>query len=203
MPHDSPLLGGHTTRSDEGRMQHDDLTDLVTKLINRIEALEKDLQQTKKTYSTAFTKIVLLEDEDVVKDPSKQGRRIAQIDTDPNISLEQDEGTSWFQEHEEVHEKTSVDTEVLLQEESPTKIVEDLGSAKKGEKEISIANVPVSNASPPKVSTTEVSTASVDVSTSAAALVYIRRKASKDKDKGKAIMIEPKPPNKLKKRVQV
>ncbi|GJX39203.1 hypothetical protein Tco_0252506 [Tanacetum coccineum] len=49
----------------------------------------------------------------------------------------------------------------------------------------------------------EVSTASHDVSTAAAALVYIRRSASKAKDKGKAIMQEPKPPKKLKKRVQV
>ncbi|GKA10147.1 putative ribonuclease H-like domain-containing protein [Tanacetum coccineum] len=87
MPHDSPLPG------------------------DRVTAVEKDLQQTKKTYSNALTKlvlkvkkmekqvrtgkerkrarIVLLEDEDAAKDPSKQGRKIAQIDTDPTISLKQ------------------------------------------------------------------------------------------------------------------
>ncbi|GKG56485.1 hypothetical protein Tco_0579809, partial [Tanacetum coccineum] len=92
---------GHTPRSNEGRMQH---TELITKLTNKIEALEKDLQQIKKTYSTALTKlvlnvmklekqvrsskarrrarIVLLEDEDAVDDPSKQGRKITQINTD-------------------------------------------------------------------------------------------------------------------------
>ncbi|GJR77875.1 hypothetical protein Tco_0090240 [Tanacetum coccineum] len=53
MPHDSPLPGGHTPGSDEGRMQHTKLMELITKLTDRIEALEKDLQQTKKTYSTA------------------------------------------------------------------------------------------------------------------------------------------------------
>ncbi|GJR58003.1 hypothetical protein Tco_1500165 [Tanacetum coccineum] len=93
MPYDSPLPG------------------------DMIEALEKDLQQTKKTYITALTKlvlnvkklekqvrsgkarrrarIVLLEDEDATEDPSKQGKKIAQIDTDPTISLVPDEGTSW------------------------------------------------------------------------------------------------------------
>ncbi|GKB98481.1 hypothetical protein Tco_0984618 [Tanacetum coccineum] len=32
MPYDSPLLGGHTPGSDEGRMQQNKLMDLVTKL---------------------------------------------------------------------------------------------------------------------------------------------------------------------------
>ncbi|GKB34781.1 hypothetical protein Tco_0879723 [Tanacetum coccineum] len=226
MPHDSPLPGGHTPRSDEGRMQHTELMELITKLTDRIEALEKDLQQTKKTYtpsdggsSIALTKlvlkvkklekqvrsgkarrmarIVLSEDEDAAEDPSKQGRKIAQIDTDPTISLVQDEGTSWFQEDVETQEKNSADTEVLLEEETPTELIEDLGSGEKGEKEISTADVPVSTAG------AEVSTASHDVSTAAATLVYIRRSASKAKDKGKAIMQEPEPPKKLKKRVQV
>ncbi|GJW41283.1 hypothetical protein Tco_0067128 [Tanacetum coccineum] len=36
-----------------------DLTVLVTKLNDRIDGLETDLQHTKKTYSTALTKLVL------------------------------------------------------------------------------------------------------------------------------------------------
>ncbi|GKB01813.1 hypothetical protein Tco_0829857 [Tanacetum coccineum] len=179
MLHDSPFPGGHTPRSDEGRLKHDELIELVTKLSDRVVAVEEDSKQTKKAYSTAFTKrrarIIFSKDEDVVEDPSKHGRKIAQIDTDPTISLVQDEGTSWFQEDVKTQEKNSADTEVLLEEETPTELIEDLGS--------------------------EVSTASHDVSTAAAALVYIRRSASKDK--GKAIMQEPEPPKKLKKRVQV
>ncbi|GKC55381.1 hypothetical protein Tco_1078126, partial [Tanacetum coccineum] len=180
MPHDLPFPGGHTPRSDEGRLKHDELMELVTKLSNRVMAVEEDLKQTKKTYSTALTKlvlkvnklekqirfgkarrkakIVLSEDEDAAEDPSKQGRKIAQIDTDPTISLVHDEGTS---------------------------------CGEKGEKEISIVDVPVSTAS------VEVSTTSHDVSTAAAALVYIRRSASKAKDNGKAILQEPEPPKKL------
>ncbi|GKA42005.1 zf-CCHC domain-containing protein [Tanacetum coccineum] len=186
MPYVSPLPGGHTLGSDEGKLKHDELMESVTKLSNRVMAVEKDLQQTKKTYSTALTKlvlkvkklekqvrsskarrrarIVLSEDEDDVEDPSKQGRKIAQIDTDPTISLVQDEETLWFQEDIETQEKNSADTEVLLEETTLTEFIEDLGSGEKGEKEISTADIPVSTAG------AEVSTASHDVSTAAAAL---------------------------------
>ncbi|GJY51212.1 hypothetical protein Tco_0442059 [Tanacetum coccineum] len=138
MPYDSPLPRGHTPGSDEGRLKHDELIKLVTKLSDKVVAVEDDLQQTKKTYSTALTKlvlkvkklekqvrsgkarrrarIILSKDEDVVEDTSKQRRKIAQIDTDPTISLVQDEGTSWFQEDAKTQEKNSADTEVLLEE---------------------------------------------------------------------------------------
>ncbi|GJT99441.1 putative ribonuclease H-like domain-containing protein [Tanacetum coccineum] len=86
-----------------------------------------------------------------------------------------DEGTSWFQEDVETQEKNSVDIEVLLEKKTSNRAyVRDLGSG-----------------------------ATHDVSTATAALVYIRRSASKAKDKGKAIMQELEPPKKLKKRVQV
>ncbi|GKE32688.1 hypothetical protein Tco_1452010 [Tanacetum coccineum] len=141
-PHDSPLPGGHTLGSDEGRLKHDELMELVTKLLDKVVAVEEDLKQIKKIYSTAFTKLVLK-----VKKLEKQvrfgkARRRARI------------------------EKNSVDTEVLLEEETPTQLIEDLGSGEKGEKEISTAEVPVST------SGAEVSTASHDVNTAAAALVY-------------------------------
>ncbi|GKE58190.1 hypothetical protein Tco_1497375, partial [Tanacetum coccineum] len=78
---------------------------------DRIRVLEKDLQQTKKTYSTTLTRlflrvkkleknikigkarrrarIIISEDEDAAEDCSKQGRKIFDIDTDPTISLVQ------------------------------------------------------------------------------------------------------------------
>ncbi|GJW57817.1 hypothetical protein Tco_0104548 [Tanacetum coccineum] len=49
MPHDSPLLRVHTLGSDEGRMQPNELMELVTKLLDRVAVLENDLKQTKKT----------------------------------------------------------------------------------------------------------------------------------------------------------
>ncbi|GKA34423.1 hypothetical protein Tco_0720852, partial [Tanacetum coccineum] len=58
IPHDLPLLRGHTLGSDEGRMQQNKLMDLVIKLSDTCEALETDLRQTKKVYGDAFTRLI-------------------------------------------------------------------------------------------------------------------------------------------------
>ncbi|GJX18614.1 putative ribonuclease H-like domain-containing protein [Tanacetum coccineum] len=100
-------------------------------------------------------------------------------------ALIQDEGTSWILQEEEVHEKPSDETEVLVQE--PTEIIKEHGSVKKGEMEISTANIQVSIASLINVSTV-------------VPHVYTIRSA---KDKGKAIMEELATPKKVKKRTQV
>ncbi|GJV15647.1 putative ribonuclease H-like domain-containing protein [Tanacetum coccineum] len=88
---------------------------------------------------------------------------------------------------EEVHEKPIDETKVLVQEETPTEIIEEHGSGEKGKMEISTANIQVSTTSPLKVSTV-------------VPHVYTRRSV---KDKGKAIMEEPATPKKVKKRTQV
>ncbi|GJW35062.1 hypothetical protein Tco_0057982 [Tanacetum coccineum] len=79
MPHDLPFLRVHTIGSDEGRMQHNELMDLVTKLSDRVVALETDLQQTKKVYGTTFTKLIkkVKKLEKTVK--TRQARRKARI----------------------------------------------------------------------------------------------------------------------------
>ncbi|GKE30469.1 hypothetical protein Tco_1445853 [Tanacetum coccineum] len=41
LPHDSPLPGGHTPRSDKGRLKHDELMELVTKLLDIVVAVWK------------------------------------------------------------------------------------------------------------------------------------------------------------------
>ncbi|GKA89834.1 hypothetical protein Tco_0811646 [Tanacetum coccineum] len=198
-PHDSPLPGGHTPRSDEGSMTLTELTVLCTQLSTKVASLERDLKQTKKVYSNAYTKlimrvkklehkvksrqprrrarVVISDTEEDLEDPSKQGRRIAEIDQNPSISLVQNEGTSWIQEDAEIQGRTSADTEILLDQEEPTELARDLGSGEKGEKETSTANISVSTAS-----------ATPEVSIAAENLVYIRRSAEKRKDKGKAIM---------------
>ncbi|GJY08386.1 hypothetical protein Tco_0375440 [Tanacetum coccineum] len=113
MPQESPLHNVHSLRRDEGSVSLNELMDLCTSLSKKVGALENELQQTKKTYSTAITKlilrvkkleqkvkttkarrrarIVLLEDEEDVEDYSKQGRKISVIDKDPTISLVQPE----------------------------------------------------------------------------------------------------------------
>ncbi|GJW57787.1 hypothetical protein Tco_0104518 [Tanacetum coccineum] len=195
MPHESPLHSVHSLGRDKGSLSLNELMDLCTSLSKKVEGLESELKQTKKTYSTAITKlifrvkkleqkvkttkvrrrarIVLSEDEEDVEDSSKHGRKISAIDKDPTISLVQPE-----QEME--HDV----------EEEPTELVEDQGSGEKGEKEVSTVRA-------------EYSTVILEVSIAAANLVYIRRSAQKREDKGKAIMQESEPPKKVKKRVQV
>ncbi|GKD09788.1 hypothetical protein Tco_1189473 [Tanacetum coccineum] len=99
MPYDSPLPRVYTLGSDEGRMQHNELMDFVTKLSDRVVSLETDLHQIKKVDGTAFTKlikkvkklektvktrqarrkakIVVSDDKEDLEDPSKQEKKIA------------------------------------------------------------------------------------------------------------------------------
>ncbi|GJU43329.1 hypothetical protein Tco_1200595 [Tanacetum coccineum] len=58
-PHDSPLHVVHSHGSDEGSLKLNELMNLVTKLSDRIGVLEDDLKKTKKTYSSAYTKLIL------------------------------------------------------------------------------------------------------------------------------------------------
>ncbi|GJT22344.1 hypothetical protein Tco_0892281 [Tanacetum coccineum] len=58
MPYDSPLPRVHTLGSDEGRMQPNELMELVRKLSDRVAVLENDLKQTKKTYGADFSKLI-------------------------------------------------------------------------------------------------------------------------------------------------
>ncbi|GJT46764.1 putative ribonuclease H-like domain-containing protein [Tanacetum coccineum] len=57
MPYDSPLPRVYTLGSDEGRMQHNELMDLVTKLSDRVLALETDLRTAGAAVTTAGASI--------------------------------------------------------------------------------------------------------------------------------------------------
>ncbi|GKF90727.1 hypothetical protein Tco_0274428, partial [Tanacetum coccineum] len=155
--------------------------------------MEKDLQQTKKTYSTALTRlilrvkkleknvktgeakrrarIVIFEDEDVAEDSSKQGRKIFDIDIDPTISLVQPQ------------QDMEYDFDISTAEGFTTTSIP-----------VTTTSASISTVSPLRVSTAE------DIS-GAETLVYIRSSASKANDKGKAIIQESNPPNKIKKMV--
>ncbi|GJZ17801.1 hypothetical protein Tco_0553924 [Tanacetum coccineum] len=100
-PHDSPLRRVYSLGSDEGSMTLNELMVLCTHTFfqGSEETLESDLKQTKLTYGAAYTKLIMkvkklehkvksskarrrvrlvvLEDEDELEDPSKQGRKIA------------------------------------------------------------------------------------------------------------------------------
>ncbi|GJR38613.1 hypothetical protein Tco_1214297, partial [Tanacetum coccineum] len=92
--------GGDTPGSDEGSKKLNELTELCSKLFDRVTSLEKDLKQTKKVHAKALTKLVKKvkhladrlkstttkrkekmvisdEEEDLdSEDPSKQGRML-------------------------------------------------------------------------------------------------------------------------------
>ncbi|GJR56787.1 hypothetical protein Tco_1498949 [Tanacetum coccineum] len=100
MPYDSPLLRVHSLGSDEGSLTLNELTVLCTSLSKKGESLESDLKQTKQTYGVKKlehkvksikarrkVRFVVSDDEDDLEGPSKQGRKIAQIDKDDGITL--------------------------------------------------------------------------------------------------------------------
>ncbi|GJY46829.1 hypothetical protein Tco_0435892 [Tanacetum coccineum] len=147
MPYDSPLLRVYSLGSDEGTMTLNELTS--SKARRRV-------------------RLVISKDEDELEDPSKQERKIAQIDEDEGITL--------VQMSAQTQGRHEPDFKFIAPEEDYTT-----------EPDISTANVPVSTAG------AEVSTASPEVKTAAESLVYIRRSAAKRKDKGKAIMKEVEP----------
>ncbi|GJS15149.1 hypothetical protein Tco_0409621 [Tanacetum coccineum] len=80
MPHDSPLLRVHTLGSNKGRMQPNELMELVTKLSDRVAVLENDLNKARRR-----AQFVVSNDEE--DDSFNQGRKITKIDEDPDISL--------------------------------------------------------------------------------------------------------------------
>ncbi|GJU61024.1 hypothetical protein Tco_1238790 [Tanacetum coccineum] len=181
MPHESSLYSVHSLGHDEGSFSLSELTVLCTNLSNKVTSLEEELAQTKQTYGTALTKLIkeVKKLEQTVK--STQARWRFRI-----VVSDDEEGTSMIQEDIDIQEKISDDTEVVLEEEEPTKLVEDQGSGEKGEIEVSTVGA-------------EHSTVIPEVSTAAENLVYIIRSAEKKKDKGKGIMTKPEPEKKTKK----
>ncbi|GJR58260.1 putative ribonuclease H-like domain-containing protein [Tanacetum coccineum] len=161
MPHDSPLLRVHTLGSDEGKMQHNKLMDLVTKLSDIIVALETDLRQTKKVYGAAYTKLIKKVKKLEISAKSSQSRRRANI----VVSDDEDDGRH--------RQEMEFEIEVYT--------VEDVSTAGVA---VTTAGAFIHTSSPPRVSTTE------DIST-AETLVYIRRNTAKDKGNAKMDESEP------------
>ncbi|GJQ90598.1 hypothetical protein Tco_0001737 [Tanacetum coccineum] len=201
-PHDSPLHAVHSHGSDEGSLKLQELMNLVTTLSDRIGVLEADLVKTKKTYSSAYTKLILrvkkLESQIKIGKTRKQARVVLSDDE----AFEDDsskQGRKLFDE--EVQEKASTDTELFIQEVTPTEVIQDQEGSEKASDEVSTAGAK-------KDTTAEevpiVSTAEVDISTAGGTVTYVRRSAEKRsrQDKGKAIMFEEEPKKKSKKELE-
>ncbi|GJQ97734.1 putative ribonuclease H-like domain-containing protein [Tanacetum coccineum] len=153
-PHDSPIHVVHSHRSDEGSLKLIELTTLVNKLSERIGVLEDDLKKTKLTYSATVTKLILW-----MILLNKGGRNYSDA---------------------EVQEKASNETEPIIQEVTPTKVIQDQGSSKKENSEVSTAGATKGTASE----------------------VLRSEEERTRKDKGKVIMTEPEPKKKSKKELE-
>ncbi|GJR54156.1 putative ribonuclease H-like domain-containing protein [Tanacetum coccineum] len=217
-PHDSPLHAVHIHESEEGSMQLSELTNLVTKLTSRVAVLEtiKKLEtKVKQGRARRRAKLVLSEEEiDSQDDSSKQGRNISDKEKDQETVLIDENGVEWIQEEIEVQERVSNETEVVVQDGTPTEVIEDKGSEEKGEKQVSTAELPINTAGV-TVSTAEetpiLSSTPTDISTAstihtgtrgtAGRVVYSRR-VKEQKDKGKVIMTKPEPKKKSKKEIE-
>ncbi|GKD42964.1 hypothetical protein Tco_1267609 [Tanacetum coccineum] len=147
-----------------------------TKLILRVKKLEAQIKVGK---ARRHTRVVLSDTEVGQDDSSKQGRKFS------NKGVQDDEG---------VHEKASNETEIFVQEVTPTEVIQDQEGSKKVSDEVSTAGLKKGHVSE------EVPT----VSTAGGTVTYSRRSAEKRsrKDKGKAILIEEEPKKKSKKDIE-
>ncbi|GKA59454.1 putative reverse transcriptase domain-containing protein [Tanacetum coccineum] len=175
-PNESHIHVVHSHGSDEGRLKLNELTDLVTKLFDRI-GLEAQIKIGK---ARRRAKIVHSDDEDIADDSSKQGRILS---------------------NEKVQEKASNETEPVIQDVTPTEVIQDQKSSEKGTAKVSTAGAKQGTASK---EVPIVSTAVVNLSTAGGTITYTRRSAEKRsrQDKGKAIMIESEPKKKSKKELE-
>ncbi|GJR23361.1 hypothetical protein Tco_0971888 [Tanacetum coccineum] len=169
---------------DEGSLKLNELMNLVTKLSDRIEVLEDDLKKTKKTYSSAYTKLILKVKKLESQIKTGKARRQARVVLSDVVVLEDDSSKQGKKLSDaEVQEKANQEGSEKGRDEVST------AGAKKG---TASGEVPI------------VSTAEVNLSTARQTITYTRRSAEKRsrQDKGKAIMIESEPKKKSKKELE-
>ncbi|GJX27875.1 putative ribonuclease H-like domain-containing protein [Tanacetum coccineum] len=200
-PHDSPLHAVHLHGSDEGSLKLIELTNLVTKLSERIDILEDDLKKTKLTYSAAVTKLILkVKKLEFQVKTGKARKRARVVLSEDDKDVEDDSSKQGRKSDAEVQGKASTETEPIIQEVTPTEVIQDQGSSKKGNSEVSTTEATKGTASEVPV----ISTAEENISTARRTVTYRRRSEEERtrKDKGKAIMTEPEPKKKSKKEIE-
>ncbi|GKA74102.1 hypothetical protein Tco_0780404 [Tanacetum coccineum] len=126
----------------------------------------------------ARDKVVLSDDEDLAGDSSKQGRKLSDA---------------------EVQEKASNETKPVIQDVTPTEVIQDQESSEKGSVEVSTARAKQGTASEVPI----VSTAEVNLSTAGGTVTYTRRSAEKKVRKTREkLMIESEPRRNIKKELE-
>ncbi|GJQ92808.1 hypothetical protein Tco_0003947 [Tanacetum coccineum] len=178
-PHDSPLHAVHSHGSDEGSLKLQELMNLINTLSDRVGVLEADLTKTKKTYSSAYTKLILrvkkLEAQlKVGKARDILGCFISILDSEADVFQQGSEKTpkEGVQDDEGVHEKASNDTEIFVQEVTPTELIQDQEGSGKVSDEVSTAGLKKDTA---REEVPTVSTAEATLSTAGGPVTYSRR----------------------------
>ncbi|GKF85332.1 hypothetical protein Tco_0250230, partial [Tanacetum coccineum] len=145
-PHDSPLHAIHSHGREEGSLKLQELMGLITTLSDRIGVLEADLSQTKKIYSSAYTKLILrvkkLESQIKVGKARRHSRFVlsdTEVGEDDSSKQGRKFSNEGFQNDEGVHEKASTETELFIQEVTPTEIIHEQEGSGKVSDEISTA----------------------------------------------------------------
>ncbi|GJR60883.1 hypothetical protein Tco_1503045 [Tanacetum coccineum] len=167
-----------------------------------IGVLEDDLKKTKKTYSSAYTKLILRVKKLESQIKTGKARRQARVVLSDDEVLEDDSSKQGRKLSDaEVQEKASTETKLFIQEVTPTEVIQDQEGSEKGSDEVSTAGAKKGTASG---EVPIVSTAEVNLSTAGQTVTYTRRSAKKRSrhDKGKAIMIESEPKKKSKKELE-
>ncbi|GJX83343.1 hypothetical protein Tco_0332824 [Tanacetum coccineum] len=169
--------------------------DLCTSLSKKVGALENELQQTKKTYSTAITKLILKVKKLEQKVKTTKARRRARI-----VLSEDENDVDDSQNREKIFEIDTDPSIFFIEEEEPPESMENQGSGEKVKKKLVMLEQNIVLSFLKLVLLNTVTTA--EVSTATENLLYIRRSAEKKKDKGKGIMTEPEPEKKPKKQLE-
>ncbi|GKE97100.1 hypothetical protein Tco_1581955, partial [Tanacetum coccineum] len=125
-------------RSDEGSLKLNELTNLVTKLSERIGVLDDDLRKIKKTYSSAFTKLILRVKKSEARVKIRKAKRRAKVVLFEDVEDDSSKHGRKLSDAE-VQEKASTKTKPFIQEVTPTKVIQDQGSSEKGSAKVSTA----------------------------------------------------------------
>nr|GEX82235.1 hypothetical protein [Tanacetum cinerariifolium] len=185
LPNELPLKEGNTSRSREGSMQLLELIDICTKLSDKVIALENELKSTKTVYNKALITLTKRVKELEKNLKHKRKRTVVDSSEDEEASLDKEDSPKQGRMIEKVDEDENVN---LVKSSKQGEAHETAGhKIKSDDTEV----MDFSTASPQKD----------DDITLAETLVNIKKSAPKDK--GKAIMQESEPPNKIKKKEMI
>ncbi|GKD12785.1 hypothetical protein Tco_1197192 [Tanacetum coccineum] len=198
-PHDSPLSGGNTPGSDEGRIELiQELMETCTSLKKRVLALEEAKTAQDKVITRLKLRVKRLEKMRKARTPQPMKRRLfkGRVETSADKSLGEDASKQGRNDDniEELNLTDEADTEV---------IVEDKSSGEKGgstadqvstvRPEVSVASVPISAATPSTPPTIITIFGDEDL-TIAQKLVKMRSEKAKEKEKGVVLRDKEEPP---------